>query len=53
MDFGTLTLFADYWLESGGTLPADLDGSGTVDLYDLELFVYDWLCLCPYGWPLR
>ena len=45
--------FAEYWLGNGGNLPADLDGNGIVNLYDLKLFVEDWLCLCPYNWPLR
>ena len=22
-------------------------------LYDLKLFVDEWLCSCPYDWPLR
>ena len=51
--FPDFSVFADYWLESGSGLPADLDGSGTVDLQDLQLFVFDWLCSCPYNWPLR
>jgi len=53
VDFPDFSLFADYWLETGAGLPADLDGDGTVDLDDLKLFVYDWLCLCPYNWPLK
>ncbi len=53
VSFDDFAVFADYWLESGAGLPADLDGSGAVDLDDLKMFVYDWLCVCPYGWPLR
>ncbi len=53
VDFEEFSLFADYWLESGPDLPADLDGSGTVDEEDLEMLVYDWLWYCPYGWSLR
>jgi len=53
VDFEQFSLFADYWLESGADLPADLDGDNDVDLSDLNMFVYDWLCLCPYNWPLR
>jgi len=53
VDFEEFSLFAEYWLESGADLPADLDGSGTVDLDDLEMLVYDWLWYCPYGYPLR
>jgi hypothetical protein len=45
--------FAQYWLESGAGLPADLDDNGKVDIYDLKLFVDVWLCTCPYNWSLR
>jgi hypothetical protein len=51
--FDDFALFAGYWLESGQNLPADLDHSGTVDIYDLREFVLQWLYYCPYGWPLR
>jgi len=53
VDFEQFSTFADYWLETGGYLPADLDGNGTVNLYDLKFFVDEWLCGCPYNWPLR
>ncbi len=53
VDFEEFALFADYWLQSGPDLPADLDGSGLVDMDDLEMLVYDWLWYCPYGWSLR
>jgi hypothetical protein len=53
VDFPDFIRFADYWLETGSNLPADLDGSGIVDLYDLKLFVDEWMCLCPYNWPLK
>ena len=53
VDFPDFTNFAEYWLETGSDLPADLDGNGIVNLYDLKLFVEDWLCLCPYNWPLK
>ena len=53
VDFPDFTRFAEYWLETGSNLPPDLDGNGIVNLYDLKLFVDEWLCLCPYNWPLR
>lgn len=53
VEFDDFARFAEYWLETGNNLPADLDGNGIVDLDDLKLFVYEWLCLCPYNWPLR
>jgi hypothetical protein len=53
VDFPDFTIFAEYWLQTGSNLPADLDGNGIVNLYDLKLFVDEWLCVCPYNWPLR
>ncbi len=53
VDFEEFAVFAEYWLETGSDLPADLDADGDVDLEDLDVFVYHWLCLCPYDWPLR
>jgi subtilisin family serine protease len=53
VDFPDFARFAEYWLEIGGNLPADLDGNGIVNMNDLKLFVDVWLCLCPYNWPLR
>jgi hypothetical protein len=51
--FDSFVMFADSWLQTGSNLPADLDGNGVVNLNDLKLFVDEWLCLCPYNWPLR
>lgn len=53
VNFADFAAFAQYWLENGAGLPADLDGNGIVDFGDLELFVYNWLCSCPYNWPLK
>jgi hypothetical protein len=32
---------------------ADLDQMGDVNWFDLAFLVDEWLCYCPYGWPLR
>jgi len=53
VDFDEFALFAQEWLDTGGGLLADLDGSGVVNLDDLKMFVYEWLYACPYNWPLR
>lgn len=44
--------FAEYWLEIGTGLPADLYEDDIVDTLDLEVFVNEWLGSCPRGWPL-
>jgi hypothetical protein len=53
VDFYHYARFAEYWLQSGTGLPADLYEDGIVDSLDLELFVNEWLYYCPYGWPLK
>jgi len=53
VDFEQYSTFAEYWLETGSNLPADLNGDGVVDIYDLKIFVDEWLFVCPYNWPLR
>ena len=53
VDFHHFARFAQYWLETGSGLPADLYEDNIVDLYDLELFVEEWLYYCPYDWPLK
>jgi hypothetical protein len=53
VNFHDFAVFAQYWLETGIGLPADLDKNGVVDIYDLKLFADVWLCVCPYNWPLR
>jgi hypothetical protein len=52
VDFESFANFAVYWLQNGSDLPADMDDSGIVNLADLEIFVNDWLCICPADWPL-
>jgi len=43
------------WLVTGSDLPADLykDEYNIVNWLDLEVFVDQWLCYCPVGWPLK
>jgi len=53
VNFQHFARFAQYWLESGTGLPADLYEDGFIDLLDLELFVYEWLYYCPYDWPMK
>ena len=45
--------FAQFWLQTGSKLPADLDNNGVVDFDDLKLFADEWLCPCYYNWPLK
>jgi hypothetical protein len=51
--FDDYAKFAELWNLSGSSLPADLDGSGKVDLEDLSRFADWWLSCCPVGWPLK
>ena len=55
VDFESFTRFADYWLETGTGLPADLyeDEFNIVDGLDLKVFIEQWLCYCPEGWQLK
>ncbi len=55
VDFGHFARFAQYWLETGTELPADLyvDENNIVDILDLREFVGQWLYYCPYDWPLK
>lgn len=55
VNFRHFARFADYWLQTGTGLPADLyeDEYNIVDWLDLGVFVDDWLYYCPYDWPLR
>lgn len=55
VDFESFARFADYWLETGTGLPADLyeDEHNIVNEFDLKVFVEQWLCYCPQGWLLK
>jgi hypothetical protein len=55
VDFQHYARFADYWLEEGIDIPADLykDANDVVDEHDLRVFVDEWLSSCPYDWPLK
>jgi hypothetical protein len=50
VDFAGL---AAYWRQTGAGLPPDLYPDGVIDELDLATFVSQWLCYCPYGWPLK
>jgi hypothetical protein len=61
VDFESYALFAENWLrEECSELNnwcdgADLyvDENNIVDRLDLKVFVEEWLCYCPVGWPLK
>ncbi|MHC4763091.1 MAG: hypothetical protein ACYS71_06960 [Planctomycetota bacterium] len=53
VEFEDFARFAALWLETGPGLAADLYEDNIVDLYDLKLFVDEWLCYCPYDWSLK
>ena len=53
VDFYSFARFAEYWLETGPGLPADLYEDNIVNLRDLKVFVDEWLYWCPYNWPLK
>ena len=55
VNFSDFARFANYWLETGTDLPADLykDEYDIVDYADLEVFVGEWLHFCPDDWQLK
>jgi hypothetical protein len=55
VDFEHFARFAEHWLETGAGSPADLfvDVDNKVNRLDLRVFVEEWLCYCPVGWPLK
>jgi len=55
VNFEHYARFAEYWLQEGTISPADLfvDVDNEVNWLDLRVFVEQWLCYCPAGWPLK
>ncbi len=55
VDFEHFARFAEQWWLTGIGLPADLyeDLDNKVNEHDLRVFVEQWLCYCPKGWPLK
>ena len=55
VNFEHFARFAEQWLLPGTGSPADLyeDLSNQVNYHDLRVFVEQWLCYCPDGWPLK
>ena len=53
VDFYHFARFAEYWLETGPDLPADLYEDDIVNWLDVGVFVDEWLYWCPYNWPLK
>ncbi len=55
VDFHHYARFAEQWWLTGTGLPADLyeDLDNEVNWLDLGVFVEEWLCYCPVGWPLK
>jgi len=55
VNFEHFARFAELWLLTGTDLPADLyeDLNNQVNWLDLRVFVEQWLCYCPSGWPLK
>ena len=59
VDFEHYARFAKWWLEeecnegNNWCDGADLNQLDGVNGVDLRLFVEEWLCYCPVGWPLK
>ncbi len=55
VDLEHFARFAEYWLMTGASLPADLymDEYDIVNLDDLGVFLGYWLWYCPDEWPLK
>jgi len=50
VNFPVFARFAQYWLDVGRVLPADLHEDNIVDHLDLDVFVDEWLDYCPGDW---
>ena len=55
VDFYSFARFAEWWLQTGPELSADLyeDEDNIVNWLDLKVFVNEWLYNCPYNWQLK
>ena len=59
VDFEHFAKLAEYWLwedcdeDNDWCNGADLNHIDGVNEIDLKLFVEEWLCYCPIGWPLK
>ena len=55
VEFEDFAKFAEQWWLKGTGLPADLyeDLDNQINWLDLKVFVEQWLCYCPTGWPLK
>ncbi len=53
VDFEDLRLLSDHWLDTSPVCPADLDGTGRVDLADYSILAGFWQKECPHNWPLE
>jgi hypothetical protein len=55
VNFEHFARFAELWLVTGTSLPADLyeDEFNIVNGLDLQVFVDYWLCYCPADWSLK
>ncbi len=49
---GASIVAIDDWLNTG-SIPGNLDLTGTVDFEDYSIFASYWLDYCPNNWPLK
>jgi hypothetical protein len=53
VNFKDLANFVEDWLNSGVSLPGDLDSDNEVDFVDYSILADSWLDYCPDGWQLK